>query len=262
MSFKILTTAFSVCVVAILSASTNVVAAESGDRVNPETWLISKSGFYRAGTDIVVIRDRLIQFHFYSVDADGNGISQSDFDLLDDLESARRRARHVTPLLQRDLNGDGRITKQELEKFFLKQATRPMRSGLISIQPTEAQIRDIQQRLVQGALRADQNKDGVLDFAELMADAENNNRKQRWRGRYDGRIPWSFDANKDGVIALSEFEMVVDRVVATLDQDRDGVASEREIKNFRALGNAARRELRNRSGTIFERRRIKPDREL
>lgn len=101
-----------------------------------------------------------------------------------------------------DANGDGQITKEEINTA---KAAR--------------------------FAEADANGDGGLTMAELDAfrEAERARRMEMRKQRMFERA----DANGDGVISVDEFESR-DRMFARVDTDGDGVLSAEELENMKS----------------------------
>lgn len=177
---------------------------------------------------------------FLRADIDGGGFSQSDQDLAQKIARAKRRARELTQWLQRDLDGDGEVTRAELEVFYAVQARRPLRSASISVEPSEAQIAEILGKLVSKALAADTNGDGTITFEEMT---------EALPGRQNIRparviLPLELDPDGAGNVSKEEFLAAVDRVLASVDTDTNGTFSAEEIAALKERVGEARRKVR------------------
>ena len=102
-------------VLCIAAAASDISLAESLQQ-NGEEWLkVRANSYVRAKKTVAQIQKNLM--HFYKrTDIDGGGISYSDHRLKEQKESIRQRSRHLTNWLNRDLDGNGVVTREELER--------------------------------------------------------------------------------------------------------------------------------------------------
>lgn len=192
-----------------------------------EVWLLMKAHAYlrskRDEPSLKETRAHLLDLYILE-DRDGGGVSQSDHDLSDQLAAARSRAHAVSRWLQRDLDGDGSVTRAELEAVFGPDARRPLKSLSGTIKPTGEQVGQIRDRMVDDALKADMNGDGIVALKEMMGSSKH---PVRARGR--DLLPLDFDRDEDGVVDQDEFLAAVDELLASLDTDGSGNLSRDEI---------------------------------
>lgn len=180
---------------------------------------------------------------FDNADLDGGGISQADYDLSDVVRNALQRSGHIQSILRDDLNGDGRVTRAEFTQAHYREARRPIMSSGVRIEPSEAQVAQVLDQIVERGMKADTNRDDVIDWSEMVADA---------RARVDLGHPSAprepalliLDGNGDGTVTKVEFMRVLERAFDTADADRDGRLSREERGKIQPMANQFLREQR------------------
>lgn len=127
-----------------------------------------------------------------------------------------RRGDHAPPLEMLDTDGDGNITKAEVDAHRAEQFAK-----------------------------ADSNGDGVVSAEEMTAfgEAMKADRKAKRQGDMFARM----DANGDGVIGAEEFGPRADEMFSKVDADGDGVITPEEREAAMAQMRE-RREGRPRRG--------------
>jgi len=156
-------------------------------------------------------------------------ITDADLKLQRQINEAGARATALHSLLQFDLDGDGVITRAEVEAFFagsLLMALTSQNGGEVS-----AAERQQLQAGIDQAMAPDTNGDGRIDFAEMLAYSEKR------AIRYDGNpllwVALTLDENKDGRVTLDEYLKAAEAAFHKVDSDGDGVLSKEEIDAFR-----------------------------
>jgi len=140
-----------------------------------------------------------------SADRAGDGLDATDVALARDLRRASTRGSRIGQMLARDLNGDLKVTRDEL-----------VRSA-----PTVAPYRD---RQVENELSEyDGDRDGVITVAEMAAAAEESDRS-------DDRLEelLALDPNRDGKLTARELRERAEQAFAQIDTDGDGKLSQAE----------------------------------
>lgn len=238
-SFRIARAVSCSIVAAVLSIG--AAHAQSAPEMPAEDWMRTRLGGVGQNQTIDQVRQAL-RYQFFNADIDGGGISQSDYDLARKLTYAQIRANVSTQIMVRDLDGDGKVTRNELETVLMQQAVRPLSSGTAQVVPTPEQTKEILARLVADALKADGNGDGVIEFAEAYRVPEEQTRWTR-QGANQNALPWSFDTDKNGSISLAEYDAVANRVIEEVDADKNGTISQEESIGFAQKAETARRAL-------------------
>ena len=108
-----------------------------------------------------------------------------------------------------DTNGDGRITKAEIQAALQRRAT--------------AVTTDLKQRQQAEFNKLDTNKDGRLTLAEFQAGAAITVRPEA----VDRRLQ-QLDSNKDNAVTIAEFRTTMLSEFDKLDRNKDGVLSAAE----------------------------------
>lgn len=216
--------------------------AETGYEIAADVWLTSRlAGFVRPNAKVGDIDQSMTQL-FHSNDVDGGGISETDYSLADQIRLAKERARELGRVLEKDLDGDGQITREEIAAIVRPEARQFIIVQGVRIAPTEAQVAEIVRQLTIKGLADDKNNDGVLSFEELQASITERVMKRfhTWNSMRN-RVPMSLDRNGDGTVALEEYVAQVLTLLASVDTDRDGIISDREAAAFGASARVAQR---------------------
>jgi Ca2+-binding EF-hand superfamily protein len=135
------------------------------------------------------------------------------------------------------------VTREEIATAHSQQIANAFRVNNFIVEPSEAQRKELQDKIVAEAMEMDADGDGVLSLDDILQTSKKSDKtNKRPITTYSGAtLPEAFDHNGDGTISLEEFRSVVDRVLARLDSDKDGTISASEIDAFRADIDAARR---------------------
>lgn len=200
-----------------------VNAALARSPISGDDWIDRWIEFsVRKGDSVEKARTKLRHI-FLSVDYDGGGISADDVLIQKQTSAARLRAKQLREWLDQDLNGDGEVTRRELEQYFTRRQLR---------QPFGYRQDPwrYQNRQILYALRADRNNDGVVGFDEALDWVKRNpNRGWASNSRVSFIIPMSLDKDNNGVISIEEFHSAVDSAIARIDADSNGEFSAGEI---------------------------------
>jgi Ca2+-binding EF-hand superfamily protein len=207
--------------------------------------------FAGAAQTVEYIRRSLLR-EFWSTDVDGGGVSESDYRLLRQFDDTNLRAGSISHRLQYDVDGDGVVTRAELELKLGDEVRRRLYSGLFSLaDPTDEKVAREIAKAVDRVMKEDTDGDGRLTFQEILAASRRELGSMPIRQSEPWRIsvPLSLDLNKDGIVTESEFMEIVDRILLQADSDRDGKISPEEFRNFsqRALEATAFFKMDSRS---------------
>ena len=196
---------------------------------------------------------------FDNTDIDGDGVSARDYRLAKGLNDAGRRASILNTWLRKDLDGNGEVSREELEIVLGREARRSARNNSAKVALTDDQVREIFTRRLEEALVVDVDKDGVVTFREMLKLANEKTFVDRPKLDSDLPVPLSLDADGDGRVSEEEFDAVLERVVSAVDTDGDGSLSEPEKKaakeTIRNLGKRAS-EIRHRERIAAKNREI------
>lgn len=158
-----------------------------------------------------------------TADRDEDGLDADDVARLRDIQRAQARAGAVAELLRQDLNGDLKVTRDEMVRA--------------------ANTRDdtYRQRQIETMFgRYDANGDGTITIAEVadVAPVETAYGSNRNLGEL-----LALDPNKDGKLTAAELRQVATRAFNAVDRDGDGKLSQSE---FAAIADRVReaREIR------------------
>ncbi len=183
-----------------------------------------------------------LEARFLSADLDGSGgITQKDIEFSQQLADAHRRVGTISSWVLWDLDGDGRVTREEVVIANGRRTAGPVRIGSIPVLPTPAQRKEAMDRLVAKAMEADGDGDGIITFAEILnhANTRVGEITARSLDRRSSEFPSIFDANGDGTTERAEYMAVVERVLSRIDSDGDGTISVQEVEAHKALRKAA-----------------------
>lgn len=232
------------------------VSADEQSEISADEWVKTQArSQIRAGGELEKVKIRLRQL-FKSNDVDGGGISKNDDVLIQQKSAAAQRARIISVWASQDLNGDGEVSREELEIFYSQNARRELRANGVTVAPTTDQVIEVLAQLTGKALKPDDDGDGVITFAEISAEAAklagNTAQHRRNRGR---SIPLSMDLDGDGTVSSNEFDQSVDKTLKAIDADGSGTFSEEErtvlLQEFKEIG---RRQSERRKARMADER--------
>ncbi len=236
-----------------LAAIGNDVAIAAPAELPGEAWIKSRAnGYGRDKKTVADVRKDLLRL-YRQTDIDGGGVSVSDYELKEQKESAAQRSAMLSRWLRNDLDGDGRVTRQELERIFLPDARRPIHSYGVSVAPTPDQIAKTLEKMVNKVLAddGDGDGDGSISFAEALSEANSKiATRSRRRGRSPFLVPLTLDRDGDGKVTESEYGEEIDRVLGQIDLNGDGRYSKSEISALREEVRQIRKSLRTARRTL------------
>lgn len=232
-------------------SSAEIDDGEVPPEVSAEEWIFSKLGSnFRAGQKMQNIHRRIAGI-YSNADLDGDGISESDRQLEEELNHAKWRATQVTKWANWDINGDGRVTREEVRKFHQPKVRLRGSGNNLHLEATPEQRRKIlddHEKKVFGPW--DLNKDDVITFDEAThpnaGGAKTSRYSKRRFQRRNTRISKKFDLDGDGVIAYKEFQSVTEFFLLKLDPNRNGVIDESESFGLQERSKVARRRVNER----------------
>ena len=167
------------------------------------------------------------EFRTFDVDGDG-AITEGDLNLQRQINEAGARAVALHALLQCDFDGDGVVTRAEVEQFFVG-------SPVVAIFSNGREITDAERQQLRVAIdqvmASDTNGDGRIDTAEMLAYGEK--RAIRYNGNPLLWVALTLDENKDGRTTLEEYLKAAEAAFHKVDSDGDGILSKDEIDAFR-----------------------------
>lgn len=180
-----------------------------------------------AGETLVQYLDRRgEEFRKFDVDGDSE-ITEADLKLQRQINEAAVRAGALSSLLQFDLDGDGVVTRDEIETYLAGN----MMMILLSQSRGDAADADRQfQSAVTQAMAPDTNGDGRIDAAEMLATAAKH--AIRFGGNSLQWVALTLDENGDGRVTRVEYLRAAEAIFWTIDSNGDGVLSKEEIDAF------------------------------
>jgi Ca2+-binding EF-hand superfamily protein len=231
------------------AASTQTSAWNDGlDWLAPRVVVSATAG---AKVDSVKAKAQML---FINSDLSGKGVSQADYELTEQLYFAGQRQQRVSQWTRYDLDGDGKVTRAEIERARRSEAIRSLRPHGITITPTPEQIATVLDKLVGQVLADDLDGDGIVTLEEVLEAHRRHMGKQPPPAMTMHLVPLSLDRDGDGIVSRQEFDAAVDEVIARIDTNGDGVVSEEELNAARVWANAANvafhtnREARREAG--------------
>jgi Ca2+-binding EF-hand superfamily protein len=144
----------------------------------------------------------------------------------------RGRAQQIARFLEKDLDNDGIVTRDELKEFFGSQAARPLSAASgVNVNPTREQVDSILEQLLVKELEADENGDGNIDFAEMRqyaAEKSAGNRRMQLN-LYDPTVLRVLDTSGDKSISEAELVAGTRQAFEAADANKDGLISREEL---------------------------------
>lgn len=175
--------------------------------------------------------------------AGGEGISAHDARLAMEIARARVRAEAIRDVLSADLNGDGKVTRDEVRSTLRQR---------FSLQPSphrEARM----QREFDKILRHDRDRNGTITLDEIRQSVDVQSLlgvSSGYRGNTSAAVPMALDRNGDGVLMRDEFMAAVRIVFDEIDGDKDKALSDAEFRAFMlTMRDVRRRQSQARRNT-------------
>jgi len=187
-----------------------------------------------------LVRDGMREY-FYNSDFDGHGVSVRSYDIFFALRRGRERSAEIGSLVALDLDGDGVVSRAEIETVARYNAVRSTARSSVDRYAAETRQRlaktvadEVARRLAH-----DRNSDDRLTLDEIVAGGERmREAAEALAARSDRRtpderrarmvadlVPLALDADGDGVVSLAEYDAAVDAIFREYDDDGDGTIS-------------------------------------
>jgi len=123
------------------------------------------------------LRERMRQL-FFRLDFDGGGITDRDRQQKSRFDAAKSRSLRIMMLLNRDLDGDGTVTKLELLDSLSPEARKIAERESRPAPPDDARIAALIEQQIGDLMSRDLNGDGRIASSELVQEA----RQYFWQG--------------------------------------------------------------------------------
>jgi Ca2+-binding EF-hand superfamily protein len=163
-------------------------------------------------------------------DADNNGVAAREIAEKETVRRAERRANFVASYLKYDLDGDGRVTKAEMQTQF---EIRNRMAGGIAAQLVKLMTPPFAELSV-----IDCDGDGALTIAELVQSEPSATNAIDANQRMDLTGLMVFDADGNGTLTAREFKDALLALFTALDADSNGHISDTEFKPVQSVINA------------------------
>ena len=165
-------------------------------------------------------------------DADNDGVTGREIAENETARRAERRANFVASYLKYDLDGDGRVTKAEMQTQLeiRSRAAGGIGGGrLVKLitPPPFAELSGI-----------DCDGDGALTIAELVQSEPSANEASDLNRHFDLTGLMVFDSDRNGTLTAREFKDALLALFTALDTDTNGYISDTEFKPVLSVINA------------------------
>jgi Ca2+-binding EF-hand superfamily protein len=230
-------------------ALTFVSSATAQDRrLGPDHWIRQRvEPSIRPGATLLQVKER-VRDYFYNSDFDGTGVSAHSYDVVIQQHRARERAMHIRRLLALDLDGDGVITREEIETVSRIDVASRIGPSATDQRQDAKQRSNIEAEIARW-LKYDRDGDGRITMDEIIAAAEDavkiaeaERKKSREQHLTQNLVPLELDTDGDGVVSLAEFDAAVEAVFREYDDDGDGVISAAEAEAHKKHAEKMRKE--------------------
>lgn len=159
-------------------------------------------------------------------------LDEKDIAVVRQRAEARARAREVQNVLNNDLNGDGVVTRAEVEQAL----------------PAFGIAQRYTQRAIERLMAHDLNGDNRVTIAEVLKNAKDTSRIMSRAGRQADQLKDLLDAdpNGDKRLTVGELKALGHAAFAAFDADGDGVISIEERRAVSSVSSVYRRARRGR----------------
>lgn len=155
-----------------------------------------------------------IMQQFRSVARGKTGIDQASIDAAVAAMAGQARQQALMRFLPMDLNGDGKVTRDEVVSFLSGQMYSNFNNGDINL---------VLDRQVSEIMKADANGDGVIDLEEMRAAARPPAIPDEWKQLL------ALSPRKDGTLTAMELIKAAEGAFAMVDTNSDGTISRDEF---------------------------------
>lgn len=221
----------------------------------------SEQWFYRRTVDYLSVgpiqTERLASASedaFFDSVADASGVvtAQSRQPVVR-IHEAKRRSEFLKDYFQYDLNGDGQISRVEIEAVWMHREIS-FRGTFVPSDYLTQEVQEKTTREVDILMAPDTNHDGVLTISELVeaareaikipvSPAHGNKREAYWTP-----VPAALSSKGDGEVTLDDYRRFAAMMAARIDKNHDGEISFEEVAAFaRRMGDGDRIDALERS---------------
>lgn len=170
-----------------------------------------------AGNEFAQLEKRVARV-IQQVDRNGDGLDKRDIEIVDEMRHASSRAQQAMRMISLDLDGDGKLTRDEVVETL---PARPHR--------TEADVaRDIDR-----IMQFDLNGDNVVTLDEALTLAPDT--IERLARPSPAAAFLAYDTDKDGRLSDSELKSVLTRTFDLVDTNHDKIISTEEFKTANSI---------------------------
>lgn len=157
-------------------------------------------------------------------DTDLNGLDAEDIESVEDANEVRLRADRVRKVLINDVDGDGRVTREEVETTVRRQSRS--RRGVTPPLETDKRL----QQMVATVMQADSDGDNVITFDEMRAPPKAQRTGHRRAESSAAKTLLTLDPNKDGRLTAEELTKLANDTFERFDKDGSGLLSADELE--------------------------------
>lgn len=162
-------------------------------------------------------------------DVNQDGLDAGDIEIMEATEAARLRAQNVRNILIYDLDGDGRVTRDEVKRVVLG---RPR--GAFGTLPQQTLTSAID-RQINTIMKPDTNGDNVITYDEMRAYKPEGRASSSAQQIEMLRALLALDPNKDGQLTVNELTKLAEETFRRYDTDGNGVISGDEMAPIRGV---------------------------
>lgn len=171
----------------------------------------------------------------FNQSTDGGGVASYEmFHWREAATRAQRRSMYLSSLLQKDIDGDGAITKQDLDVYYTPATKQKLQTNVgISVTPTKEQQAEILKKVEEQDFKLDTNGDQRITFDEMLQGANRKMEGEKFSASASPIHPdkmMSLDRNLDGVVTKDEYFEEIAEAYKQVDGNGDGVISQEEIR--------------------------------
>jgi Ca2+-binding EF-hand superfamily protein len=160
---------------------------------------------------------------FQKLDRDQDGLDAADIEAIEGPIQVRVRSDRLRALLSYDLDGDGRVTRKEVEGGLRTELGLPIEGTLDAASAAKMTPR------TEKIMEADVDRDDIITYEEMLLPQKSDQANVRNTHIIRAKSLLDLDPNKDSRLTTDELKNLAEKTFRRYDVDGNNELSQREI---------------------------------